>query len=133
MKCAGIIDLGAPVGVERKRAFAGYYTRFRYRCPSCNALHAIRATSFRDGVAVPALGTRVCDSPIPTPLPAPWEFGLAGVDFYRAMESIEDRFIAQALRLSGGNKKEAAKLLRVKRTTLQEKLKRQARRTEVAA
>jgi DNA-binding NtrC family response regulator len=54
----------------------------------------------------------------------PWHFGAAGIDFYREMEAIEDRIIAQALRLSGGNKKEAARLLRVNRTTLLEKLKR---------
>jgi len=54
----------------------------------------------------------------------PWQFGPAGIDFYREMEAIEDRIIAQALRLSGGNKKEAARLLRVNRTTLLEKLKR---------
>ncbi len=54
----------------------------------------------------------------------PWQFGAAGIDFYREMEAIEDRIIAQALLLSGGNKKEAARLLRVNRTTLLEKLKR---------
>ncbi len=54
----------------------------------------------------------------------PWQFGPAGIDFYHEMEAIEDRIIAQALRLSGGNKKEAARLLRVNRTTLLEKLKR---------
>ncbi len=54
----------------------------------------------------------------------PWQFGPAGIDFYREMEAIEDRIIAQALRLAGGNKKEAARLLRVNRTTLLEKLKR---------
>jgi DNA-binding NtrC family response regulator len=54
----------------------------------------------------------------------PWQFGPAGIDFYREMEVIEDRIIAQALRLSCGNKKEAARLLRVNRTTLLEKLKR---------
>jgi transcriptional regulator with PAS, ATPase and Fis domain len=54
----------------------------------------------------------------------PWHFGAAGIDFYREMEAIEDRIIAQALRLSGGNKKEAARLLHVNRTTLLEKLKR---------
>ena len=54
----------------------------------------------------------------------PWQFGLGGIDFYREMEAIEDRIIAQALRLSRGNKKEAARLLRVNRTTLLEKLKR---------
>jgi transcriptional regulator with PAS, ATPase and Fis domain len=54
----------------------------------------------------------------------PWQFGAGGIDFYREMEAIEDRIIAQALRLSGGNKKEAARLLHVNRTTLLEKLKR---------
>ena len=54
----------------------------------------------------------------------PWQFGPGGIDFYREMEAIEDRIIAQALRLSCGNKKEAARLLRVNRTTLLEKLKR---------
>jgi len=54
----------------------------------------------------------------------PWQFGAGGIDFYREMEIIEDRIIAQALRLSGGNKKEAARLLHVNRTTLLEKLKR---------
>ena len=54
----------------------------------------------------------------------PWQFGPAGIDFYREMEAIEDRIIAQALHLSRGNKKEAARLLRVNRTTLLEKLKR---------
>jgi len=58
------------------------------------------------------------------PAAMPWQFGPAGIDFYREMEAIEDRIIAQALRLSGGNKKEAARLLRVNRTTLLEKLKR---------
>jgi len=54
----------------------------------------------------------------------PWQFGAGGIDFYREMEAIEDRIIAQALRLSRGNKKEAARLLQVNRTTLLEKLKR---------
>src|SRR5262249_37962615 len=58
------------------------------------------------------------------PTAMPWQFGPGGIDFYREMEAIEDRIIAQALRLSGGNKKEAARLLHVNRTTLLEKLKR---------
>jgi DNA-binding NtrC family response regulator len=63
--------------------------------------------------------------PLGEAVPAmPWQFGPAGIDFYHEMEAIEDRIIAQALRLSGGNKKEAARLLRVNRTTLLEKLKR---------
>jgi DNA-binding NtrC family response regulator len=68
--------------------------------------HLLAARQAEDGIAMP------------------WQFGAAGIDFYREMEAIEDRIIAQALRLSGGNKKEAARLLRVNRTTLLEKLKR---------
>jgi len=54
----------------------------------------------------------------------PWDFGGSGIDFYREMEAIEDRIIERALRLSDGNKKEAARLLKLNRTTLLEKLKR---------
>ena len=54
----------------------------------------------------------------------PWDFDAQGIDFYREMESIEDRIIARALHLSHGNKKEAARLLHLNRTTLLEKLKR---------
>ena len=54
----------------------------------------------------------------------PWDFGAQGIDFYQEMESIEDRMIARALDISGGNKKEAARLLHLNRTTLLEKLKR---------
>ena len=61
---------------------------------------------------------------LPVPSAAPWHFGESGIDFYREIEAIEDRMIAQALHLSGGNKKEAARLLRLNRTTLLEKLKR---------
>jgi len=54
----------------------------------------------------------------------PWDFGAQGIDFYNEMETIEDRMIARALDISGGNKKEAARLLHLNRTTLLEKLKR---------
>jgi transcriptional regulator with GAF, ATPase, and Fis domain len=54
----------------------------------------------------------------------PWEFDTQGIDFNREMGVIEDRIIARALNLSGGNKKEAARLLNLNRTTLIEKLRR---------
>ena len=41
-----------------------------------------------------------------------------------AVEEFENRLILQALEKSGGNKKEAAELLNLKRTTLIEKLKK---------
>ena len=82
-----------------------------------------RAEQVIDRCDLPPHLTAACD-PGEVPLAMPWQFGSAGIDFYREMEAIEDRIIAQALRLSGGNKKEAARLLHVNRTTLLEKLKR---------
>lgn len=46
-------------------------------------------------------------------------------DIQRFIQSIEERLIAQALKTTGGNKKQAARILGMQRTTLQEKVKRQ--------
>ncbi len=46
------------------------------------------------------------------------------VDFNELINDFETQLIVQALKLSGGNKKEAAKLLNLKRTTLLEKIKK---------
>jgi DNA-binding NtrC family response regulator len=47
-----------------------------------------------------------------------------GVNFKTEVFHVEKELILQSLRKSGGNKKQAAKLLNLKRTTLIEKLKR---------
>ncbi len=47
-----------------------------------------------------------------------------GVNFNTEVSNVEKELIIQSLRKSGGNKKQAAKLLNLKRTTLIEKLKR---------
>jgi DNA-binding NtrC family response regulator len=47
-----------------------------------------------------------------------------GVDFNAVVSDFEDRLILRALKQTGGNKKEAAKLLNLKRTTLIEKIKK---------
>jgi DNA-binding NtrC family response regulator len=47
-----------------------------------------------------------------------------GVDFNLLVNRFENQLILQALNMTGGNKREAAKLLNLKRTTLIEKLKR---------
>jgi DNA-binding NtrC family response regulator len=46
------------------------------------------------------------------------------VDFNELINNLETQLIVQALRISGGNKKEAARLLNLKRTTLLEKMKK---------
>jgi len=49
---------------------------------------------------------------------------LEGICLNSAVDAFENRLILQALQRTGGNKKEAASLLNLKRTTLIEKLKK---------
>jgi sigma-54 specific flagellar transcriptional regulator A len=68
--------------------------------------------------------------PLPTspPLAAPDPLLLAGgVDLARMLRTLEDGFIDAALARTGGNKKAAADLLGLQRTTLVEKLRRRQR------
>ncbi len=52
------------------------------------------------------------------------EWSAEGLDFNRLISEFEDRLILHALSQSGGNKKEAARMLNLKRTTLIEKIKK---------
>jgi transcriptional regulator with PAS, ATPase and Fis domain len=54
----------------------------------------------------------------------PVDFPDGGVDLHATVEQIERDLIARAMSRSGGNKAAAATLLKIKRTTLVEKLKR---------
>jgi len=51
-----------------------------------------------------------------------WESGQ--VDFNELIDDFERQLISQAMRITSGNKKEAARLLNLKRTTLLEKMKK---------
>ena len=46
------------------------------------------------------------------------------IDFNEVINDFETKLIINAMRASGGNKKEAARLLNLKRTTLLEKIKK---------
>ena len=71
------------------------------------------------------------DFPLPAPAPREMARPLAGacavpsegLDFERTISDIERSILAHALQRTGGNKKQAAELLRLKRTTLSAKLK----------
>ena len=52
------------------------------------------------------------------------DFGDGGLDMPAYLESIERDLIKRALARTTGNRNKAAELLRIKRTTLVEKLKR---------
>lgn len=57
-------------------------------------------------------------------LPAEVQWGEHGLDFNALISDFEDKLIMEAIARSGGNKKEAARLLNLKRTTLIEKIKK---------
>ena len=60
----------------------------------------------------------------PPPTPADIQWTENGLDFNALISDFEDRLILEAISRSGGNKKEAARLLNLKRTTLIEKIKK---------
>jgi DNA-binding NtrC family response regulator len=62
-------------------------------------------------------------SPVPSGVTKP-DLPEEGIDLQEALEAIEERLIAEALRRADGNKTLAARLLGLNRTTLIEKLKR---------
>jgi PAS domain S-box-containing protein len=53
-----------------------------------------------------------------------------GVDFYEEVQRFEDALIRRALKLTGGNQKQAANLLRIKTTTLHTIIKRHHIKTD---
>jgi sigma-54 specific flagellar transcriptional regulator A len=76
------------------------------------------------GEAASARRAEAPATPMPTSLSLP-------VDLPNLLRTLEDFYIRMALEQSGGNKKEAARLLGLGRTTLVEKLRRRA--TDVSA
>jgi len=54
----------------------------------------------------------------------PWHEGQ--IDFRELINSFETELIVHAMKLTDGNKKEAARLLNLKRTTLLEKIKKKS-------
>lgn len=65
--------------------------------------------------------------------PGPIVFPTDPVDLQSLLRKLEDAFIDAALERAGGNKKAAADLLGLQRTTLVEKLRRRERERAAAA
>ncbi len=72
-------------------------------------------------VSVPEQLMLFSDAATPPPLET-WD--VDGIDFKGLVNEFETQLIVQALKATQGNKKEAAKLLNLKRTTLLEKIKK---------
>ena len=85
-----------------------------------------RALTFNDGRAqleVQDLPPEVQNQPAPVDSSEVW-FPDDGLDFASYIEGVELSLIRRSLERTQGNKRQAAKLLNLKRTTLIEKLKR---------
>jgi DNA-binding NtrC family response regulator len=85
-----------------------------------------RALAFSHGrsqIDVQDLSPEIQNEPAPTDSANMW-FPDDGVDFERYIEGVELSLIKRSLERTRGNKRQAAKLLNLKRTTLIEKLKR---------
>jgi transcriptional regulator with PAS, ATPase and Fis domain len=63
-------------------------------------------------------------SPAEQIMPNPADWSDKGIDFKSLVNDFEAQLILQALRMTKGNKKEAARILNLKRTTLLEKIKK---------
>ena len=79
--------------------------------------------------AAPALAGPAPRDPISAGFPDPRLLGAGGVELARILRTLEDAYIDAALERTGGNKKAAADLLGLQRTTLVEKLRRRQRET----
>lgn len=85
-----------------------------------------RALAFSHGrsqIDVPDLSPEIQNQPAPTDSSQVW-FPDDGLDFESYIEAVELSLIHRSLERTQGNKRQAAKLLNLKRTTLIEKLKR---------
>jgi len=56
--------------------------------------------------------------------PAPMELPVEGLDLNQVVSEVEKKLMLQSLQVTRGNKKRAAELLGLKRTTFLEKMKR---------
>src|SRR4051812_33242362 len=84
---------------------------------------AVALSSGRKEIDVSDLPPEIQSVPPPTSTPFV-DFGDDGLDLPSYLSRIEQDLIARALDRTGGNRNRAAELLRIKRTTLVEKLKR---------
>ncbi len=91
----------------------------KYRCDDAAAvIERLSVASSTDETGI----SSGADHPMASPADIHW--GDDGVDFNALISDFEDRLILEAISRSGGNKKEAARLLNLKRTTLIEKIKK---------
>ncbi len=84
---------------------------------------AVALSSGRREIDVPDLPPEIQAIPAATATPFV-EFPDEGLDMPAYLSSIEKDLITRSLQRTGGNRNKAAELLRIKRTTLVEKLKR---------
>jgi transcriptional regulator with PAS, ATPase and Fis domain len=86
---------------------------------------AVTLSAGRKNIEVEDLPPEVTSAPTMATATPYLEFPAEGIDMTEYLASIERDLMREALRRTQNNKNKAAELLRIKRTTLVEKLKRQ--------
>lgn len=105
-------------------SMVGYHDlpeKYRNGAPPPVVPHRAESSPILDDVSRPEQLLLFSTAPPPTP-DETWPD--SGIDFNALVNDFETQLIVQALKLTQGNKKEAARLLNLKRTTLLEKIKK---------
>jgi DNA-binding NtrC family response regulator len=119
-------DSGQPaltVSQEAMRRLMAYHWPGNVRQLENAVERALAFSHGRSQIDVPDLAPEIQNDPSPGESDSTW-FPDDGLDFERYIEGIELALIRRSLERTHGNKRQAAKLLNLKRTTLIEKLKR---------
>lgn len=108
--------------IERLRGYSwpGNVRQLENAVEMAIALSADEETLYPSDFPLPALSGH---RPPPAAAAPPIHLPDDGLDFERTVSRIERSILGQALERTGGNKKQAAQMLRLKRTTLSAKLK----------
>jgi DNA-binding NtrC family response regulator len=118
---------GTPVHLSQSamRALMAYQWPGNVRQLENAVERAVALSAGRQQIDVADLPSEVQSIPAPTSTPFV-EFPDGGLDLPSYLAAIERDLIQRSLERTGGNRNKAAELLRIKRTTLVEKLKRLA-------
>ena len=99
-----------------------------HECPLVVVERALAFSQGRPQIEIADLGPEIQSLPAAAADADPW-FPDDGLDLERYVEGVELSLIKRSLERTQGNKVQAARLLKLKRTTLIEKLKRLERST----
>jgi DNA-binding NtrC family response regulator len=113
-----------PISQEALRALMLYHWPGNIRQLENAVEHAVAMSLTANEIGVPALPEEVRSGPEPADLAVPVTIPDEGVNFLSVVSQLERSLILKCLEKTGGNKRQAARLLRLSRTTFIDKLQR---------